>query len=795
MPTYNPERWKNISTQKGFTILDLETIDEKTFTYDDKLQLQCNNCSIICNPTIGELIKARYANSKCKCQIWKTKQNDTYEDTEDWKVVAKIDHPMASKHRLNKFQSFYMVSRNGEIKNASRDGTSSQVSLSSETYSRVNLRTTAKKGYRSIGIHILVACAFVPVPEEKLSIISELSVDHINRDKHDNRAENLRWATNSEQACNKDVDRTGILWIQGNSVFFDEEDFKKNGIVDQPVEIKHYKNFHERVKIENTIKFPDEIWKRVKIKKEEYFVSSMGRCYYDSLHAASFGHGEGNYLSFQNQKLHRLIARAFLPTEKDIKKLDANHKNGRKYDNRLSNLEWTTKSENVKHGVALGTKAINAAKLDHIPKGTPVRVQQMNQDGKLIQIFPSMAEASNQTGISVRKIKTSLTKYNKTSELSFPKGESYAWMPAPIPETNLPPVSEYKIIQETGPNLSSYLNNGMIRIGKKDFKELQENPDACPAIMKLLEHFDQPIIPVIDKYKCKADLLCLIKKNSQIESGAVTANLRGRYLLNHFMTPITIKGHHLGKPSYVECWYKRELREKLVQRMLEKDSSMNNGTLLGCHGSEHGRLYNFPPNIAKALYNHTNAKRVLDFCAGYGGRLAGFWASNAEEYVGIDPNTEIPYEKLIHFLETETSARKRVTIIRNRAEAVNYENLGKFDTVFTSPPYFNTEIYSDDPAQSCHMYPQIKDWLENFLFATLRKVINVLSPSGTLMINIKDSGKNEIVNPMLEFLRSDSRLVEGTHIKLVQSKRHKNNKCEYIYVWKFPKPVIRFIDE
>ena len=256
-----------------------------------------------------------------------------------------------------------------------------------------------------------------------------------------------------------------------------------------------------------------------------------------------------------------------------------------------------------------------------------------------------------------------------------------------------------------------------------------------------------------------------------------------------------------------------------------KFPKIDKGTLRTMLGLRKYICSQFKPNAAKALYDYFDVKNVLDFSAGWGDRLAGFYASlNTELYVGLDPRVENHpiyhkqaqyYDKLLTMFEK----KKEYFFHAEPAEDFDYSEYNDtFDIVFTSPPYFNVERYSYDDTQSWVRYKTIGDWNKDFLHKAIEKMWPSIRSGGKLCVNISDvnasskgqssKGWQKICDPMNDFIQTfpDSKYLgaigmemasrpnsigAGTGVESGESNRKPemlkefNGKfCEPIWIWK-----------
>lgn len=155
-----------------------------------------------------------------------------------------------------------------------------------------------------------------------------------------------------------------------------------------------------------------EIWKEVK-DYPNYEISNFGRVkalkFYSNVHKKyydrelilkektnRFGYkfvslGCGKRGNRKNVMIHRLVAQAFIHNSNNYKEI--NHIDGNKANNNVNNLEWCTRSENMKHAYKIGLR-----------RGIPTKEVIQLADGKIIKRWASISEIKNTLNLDYSSI-------------------------------------------------------------------------------------------------------------------------------------------------------------------------------------------------------------------------------------------------------------------------------------------------------------------------------------------------------------------------------------------------------
>lgn len=138
-----------------------------------------------------------------------------------------------------------------------------------------------------------------------------------------------------------------------------------------------------------------EIWKAIP-GYEGYEVSNLGNVKY--LDKVLYqGIMKNGYLRVSiNSKrylVHRLVALTFIPNLEN--KRTINHINGIKTDNKITNLEWATDAENLKHALDTGLRKASKGFDNNLSKC----VAQYDLENNIINFFGSIQEAKRETGV------------------------------------------------------------------------------------------------------------------------------------------------------------------------------------------------------------------------------------------------------------------------------------------------------------------------------------------------------------------------------------------------------------
>lgn len=191
-----------------------------------------------------------------------------------------------------------------------------------------------------------------------------------------------------------------------------------------------------------------------------------------------------------------------------------------------------------------------------------------------------------------------------------------------------------------------------------------------------------------------------------------------------YTEPVRIKARVFGALSPLEYWNKNEkkIRSQAFNRFGNEDnSSLREIIYYSCKEAT-----NFSPLLSKYIFDNllpARGGKVLDPFSGWGDRAIGALASNRVlNYQGVDCNKELfeGYQKIQKDLDS--SGKINFTICK--FEEFKCED-NAYDLIFTSPPFFDFEIYNSDKSQSISGKKNYKDWFENWMIPILEKIVRV----------------------------------------------------------------------
>jgi hypothetical protein len=239
-----------------------------------------------------------------------------------------------------------------------------------------------------------------------------------------------------------------------------------------------------------------------------------------------------------------------------------------------------------------------------------------------------------------------------------------------------------------------------------------------------------------------------------------------------------------------EVFFDKELFKKAIKkRLMMSDSKLRifnvRKSLKIFSGSQ--SVSNFRPTIAEYLYMKycSDGAVVLDPCMGYGGRLLGaIISSKVLSYHGIDPC-------FLTYKGNKELDKKLNMKNDNQFYNIPFEDFTtniSFDLIFTSPPYFNVEKYSNEPTQSYIRYPLYSQWVEGFLRPLIEKSYNYLKKNKYFILNVHGDKIIQDVNSLCvatgfklkEILQMRLSKLPGKNVNKTDIKF----KTEPIFIWR-----------
>jgi len=266
-----------------------------------------------------------------------------------------------------------------------------------------------------------------------------------------------------------------------------------------------------------------------------------------------------------------------------------------------------------------------------------------------------------------------------------------------------------------------------------------------------------------------------------------------KHFAPHFYEMTT--GIRKDKPSMYAAFNDDALLKKIILNRFDQNFTINGNMirqgLANSNIAFKGSIFN--TSLAKYIYTQftKTGDLIYDYSMGFGQRLlAALSLSYPVKYIGVDPfeKTVESNENIYAFYSKNIPGlNKEVDIVCCGSENYfdsNYEN--KVDLAFSSPPYFNLEIYENNISQANSTTYQ--SFIHNYWENTVKNTVRMLKDGAHFILNIKDIVDGFLLSEdMLNICyKHGLKLVDTYKIQLTKHTNFKNksgeHKFEPIYV-------------
>jgi len=238
------------------------------------------------------------------------------------------------------------------------------------------------------------------------------------------------------------------------------------------------------------------------------------------------------------------------------------------------------------------------------------------------------------------------------------------------------------------------------------------------------------------------EILKVVNRDVEFDGQVLNNRLNQGQSLCRFLMPNLVDVQARGERSPFERFNTEKDLKKSIMFAMKYDTNATPVKVFGGLRLTSSVATNFKTMYAKAIFEHFTPEggTVYDFACGFGGRMLGALGSKKNlKYLGVEPATDTFNNLNILGKHIEkATGRENIFKISKKGSEDALLPANCVDFAFSSPPYFDLEVYSDEETQCYNRYPSLEEWFEGYVRQTIKNIFVALKPNCYYAVNIAD---------------------------------------------------------